>query len=94
MAHFEKELERREVYRGRIFTLTSHRVGLENGGESRRDIVNHHGGACVAALDEEGRVLLVRQYRFGVKEELLDILYGQPDWENEMKNLLSSKKAG
>lgn len=29
-----------------------------------------------------------------VKEELLDILYGQPDWENEMKNLLSSKKAG
>ena len=76
MAHFEKELERREVYRGRIFTLTSHRVGLENGGESRRDIVNHHGGACVAALDEEGRVLLVRQYRFGVKEELLELRKG------------------
>ena len=36
MAHFEKELERREVYRGRIFTLTSHRVGLENGGEIGR----------------------------------------------------------
>lgn len=77
MAHFEKELERREVYRGRIFTLTSHRVGLENGGESRRDIVNHHGGACVAALDEEGRVLLVRQYRFGVKEELLELPAGK-----------------
>ena len=77
MAHFEKELERQEVYRGCIFTLTSHRVGLENGGESRRDIVNHHGGACVAALDEEGRVLLVRQYRFGVKEELLELPAGK-----------------
>ena len=29
MAHFEKELERQEVYRGCIFTLTSHRVGLD-----------------------------------------------------------------
>ena len=29
MAHFEKELERRELYRGRIFTVTTHRVELE-----------------------------------------------------------------
>ena len=73
MAHFEKELERRELYRGRIFTVTTHRVELEDGGEGLRDVVNHSGGACVAALDEEGRVLLVRQYRFAAGRELLEL---------------------
>ena len=77
MAHFEKELEKDELYRGSIFTLTTHRVCLENGGESRRDVVNHHGGACVAALDQEGRILLVRQYRFAAGQELLELPAGK-----------------
>lgn len=77
MAHFEQELEQEELYRGSVFTLTTHRVGLEDGGESRRDVVNHHGGACVAALDGEGRLLLVRQYRFAVGQELLELPAGK-----------------
>lgn len=77
MAHFEKELERTELYRGQIFTLTAHRVRLEDGGESRRDVVNHHGGSCVAALDGEGRILLVRQYRFAAGRELLELPAGK-----------------
>ena len=77
MAHFEQELARKELYQGRIFTLTSHRVGLEDGGESQRDVVNHHGGACVAALDREGNLLLVRQYRFAVGRELLELPAGK-----------------
>lgn len=77
MAHFEQELERREVYRGSIFTLSQHKVKLEDGGESARDVVNHHGGACVAALDGDGNILLVRQYRFAVGQELLEIPAGK-----------------
>ena len=71
MAHFEKELDRREIYRGKIFTVTSHRV------ETARDVVNHHGGACVAAVDPEDRVLLVRQYRFAVGRELWELPAGK-----------------
>lgn len=77
MAHFEQELEKQEIYQGRIFTLTGHRVGLPDGGESFRDVVNHHGGACVAALDPDGKLLLVRQYRFAVKRELLELPAGK-----------------
>lgn len=77
MVHFERELEKREIYRGSIFTLTSHRVELPDGGETVRDVVNHHGGACVAALDGEGRLLLVRQYRCGAGQELLEIPAGK-----------------
>ena len=77
MAHFEKELDRREIYRGKIFTVTSHRVETEGGAETVRDVVNHHGGACVAAVDPEDRVLLVRQYRFAVGRELWELPAGK-----------------
>lgn len=77
MAHLERELERQEIYRGSIFTLTGHRVRLEDGGESRRDVINHHGGSCVAALDGEGNILLVRQYRFAAGQELLELPAGK-----------------
>ena len=59
MAHFEKELDRREIYRGKIFTVTSHRVETEGGAETARDVVNHHGGACVAAVPFDRAVEMV-----------------------------------
>lgn len=77
MAYIEKELEREEIYRGGIFTLTGHRIQLPDGGEGRRDVVNHHGGACVAALDPDGRLLLVQQYRFAAGRELLELPAGK-----------------
>lgn len=77
MAHFEKELAREELYRGTVFTITTHRVSLEDGAQSRRDVVNHNGGAAIAALDEEGRILLVRQYRFAAGRELLELPAGK-----------------
>jgi len=77
MPHFEKELEKQEVYKGRVFTLTTHRIELENGEEARRDVVNHNGGSCVAAVDEKGRILLVRQYRFAARRELLELPAGK-----------------
>ena len=92
MAHFEKELERRELYRGRIFTVTTHRVELEDGGEGLRDVVNHSGGACVAALDKEGRVLLVRQYRFAAGRELLELPAGKLDHGVEENVLLGAQR--
>lgn len=77
MAHYEKELHREELYQGKVFTVTTHQVALEDGTQSRRDVVNHNGGATVAALDEEGRILLVRQYRFAAARELLELPAGK-----------------
>lgn len=77
MAHLERDLSCEERYRGTIFTLTQHRVGLENGEETTRDIVNHHGGACIVALDPEGNLLLERQYRFAARQELWELPAGK-----------------
>lgn len=77
MAHNEKLLNQQEIYSGRVFRVTKDTVLLENGAEGIREIVHHHGGAAVVALDEHGRVILVRQYRHAIGREMWEIPAGK-----------------
>ncbi len=52
MAHFEKRLSSETKFEGRVITVTLDRVELENGGTSTREVVRHHGGAGIAALND------------------------------------------
>src|SRR5204863_877645 len=51
------------VYRGKIVDVYREWVVLPNGREAELEIVRHPGGAAAVALDVEGRVCLLRQYR-------------------------------
>ncbi|HUA90907.1 MAG TPA: NUDIX hydrolase [Steroidobacteraceae bacterium] len=51
-------------YKGRVVSLTTDEVVLPNGHRALLEVVHHPGGAAVAALDGEGRVCLLRQYRY------------------------------
>lgn len=52
-----------EIFRGRIITVRQDEVTLPNGGRATLDIVHHPGAAAVVAVDAEGAVVLLRQYR-------------------------------
>ena len=45
--HFEKTLESQTVYEGRVITVTRDTALLEDGTTALRDVVHHHGGACI-----------------------------------------------
>lgn len=77
MNHSEKQLTSRTVFEGRVFTVTLDRVQLENGAESTREVVHHHGGACIAALTESDEIYLVRQYRYALGQELWELPAGK-----------------
>ena len=51
------------VFEGRIFSVTSGLVRLENGEQAQRDVVAHPGGVAIVA-EEGGDLLFVRQFRF------------------------------
>ena len=51
-------------WQGKIFGAHTLDVRLADGTRGYREIVRHHGGAGVVALDVDGRVCLVRQYRW------------------------------
>lgn len=53
-----------EHFRGRVIRVTTDEVILPNGHRATLEVVHHPGGAAVVALDSEGRVCLLRQYRY------------------------------
>jgi 8-oxo-dGTP pyrophosphatase MutT (NUDIX family) len=51
-------------FRGRVVSVTTDEVRLPNGHHALLEIVHHPGGAAAAVVDDEGRVCLLRQYRY------------------------------
>ncbi|MBK7251055.1 MAG: NUDIX hydrolase [Gammaproteobacteria bacterium] len=56
-------LGERTVYQGRVITVKVETVRLPNGRDAALEIVHHPGGAAIAAIDAEGRICLLRQFR-------------------------------
>jgi 8-oxo-dGTP pyrophosphatase MutT (NUDIX family) len=78
------ELLKSEVlYEGRVITLARDTVAMPEGGDSVREVVHHIGAVCIAAVDEEGRVVLVRQYRHPVGGYLWELPAGLRDAHGE-----------
>jgi len=53
----------RNMFTGRVLRLNLERVRLPNGRVAELEIAHHPGGAAVVAIDEAGRVCLLRQFR-------------------------------
>ena len=66
MPHSEKLLQRETLGKNRVFTHERWQVQLENGRTAEREIIRHPGGVGIVAVDENGRLLMVRQYRSGM----------------------------
>jgi ADP-ribose pyrophosphatase len=61
----------RTVYDGKLFDVT-----VERWGEHDREIVEHPGAVAIVAVDDSGKVALVRQRREAVREHLLELPAG------------------
>lgn len=73
----ETVLESRRLFEGRILKLRVDKVRLEGGVEATREVVEHPGAVAVVAVDEQGQVVLVRQYRHPVGRPLDELPAGK-----------------
>ncbi|MDR2590893.1 MAG: NUDIX hydrolase [Oscillospiraceae bacterium] len=80
MKFFEKQLESKTVYEGIIVNIRRDIVELSNGKKSEREIVEHPGGVGIVAITDEQKVLLVRQFRYPMQEETLEIPAGKLEY--------------
>ena len=98
MKLFEKTLETKDIFNGKVIHVTHDKVELENGDTAMREVVAHPGGVCVAALTENDELLFVRQFRYPYKEVLLELPAGklekgQNPLENGKRELLEETGA-
>lgn len=71
------------VFAGRVISVRKDQVSMPGGTSSQRDVVVHPGAVGVVALDAQGRVLLVEQYRHPVGRRLVELPAGLLDVEGE-----------
>ena len=79
----EKQLAKKYVYNGKIINLRVDDAELPNGKTALREVVEHPGGVCVAALTDQDEILLVKQFRYPYMEEILEIPAGKRDSKEE-----------
>ena len=76
MKFFEKKLQGTTVYDGKILKLEVDKVELPDGTTSKRECVRHSGGAAVLCVID-GKVLLVKQFRYLYGKEIYEIPAGK-----------------
>jgi len=72
----ERTLESRQIYEGRRVSLRVDRVVLPGGRETTREIASYPDCVAIVAVDADGNVILVRQYRHAVGREMLELPAG------------------
>ncbi len=69
-------LKQRFHYRGRKFDFEVNRLRLPNRAEGDWECIRHPGGALAVPVTPEGKLVLLRQYRFAVRGRLLEFPAG------------------
>lgn len=73
----------KEVYRGRVLALRADEVEMPGGRVAVREIFEHPGAVAIAALDGDGRLAVIKQYRHAVRRRLLELPAGLLDVSGE-----------
>ncbi|MEV6912203.1 NUDIX hydrolase [Amycolatopsis sp. NPDC051071] len=73
----------RDIHIGRVVGLRVDEVVMPGGGTARREVVEHLGAVAVVALDAEGSVTLIHQYRHPIGRRLWELPAGLIDKAGE-----------
>lgn len=79
----EKKISSENVFRGRLLDVYRDRVQLPNGHESAREYIKHVGAACVVPVDDDGNVIIEKQFRYPFDSVLTEIPAGKLDSKQE-----------
>ncbi len=70
-------LRREKKYSGTIIDLTVDELEYSSGNRTKREIIEHPGGAVVVGLLDSGDILLIRQYRHPLGESIIELPAGK-----------------
>lgn len=73
----EEMVSQETVYNGIIVNVRRDKARLVDGRITNREVVEHPGGVAVFAIDEDNKVILVRQYRYPMGEVVLELPAGK-----------------
>ncbi len=80
-----KRIGRRLVHEGKVVTFYVDEMEIPGGRVVEWDYLSHKGAAAVIPVDDEGKILMVRQYRGAIDQYILEIPAGGKDPSEDME---------
>lgn len=74
-----RRLSTTRVYEGKVLSLDLDEVEEPGGVRATREVVRHRGSVAALAVHDDGRVVLIRQYRYPVDEAVWELPAGRLD---------------
>ena len=78
----ERTVQTKTVHKGTFLTFKRDEVLLPNGSNGIREWIKHPGAVCCIPILPDGKIALIKQYRYPVKKEMIEIPAGKLD-QNE-----------
>lgn len=72
-------IDHKEVYRGKIVALHVDTIRQQSGNSTVREVVLHPGGVTAIPVLDDGRILLIRQFRYPIGKFILELPAGKLD---------------
>jgi 8-oxo-dGDP phosphatase len=80
------------LHTGKIFALRRDRVRMPGGKDVTRDVVEHFGAVAVVAMDDDGNIPMVYQYRHAFGRRLWELPAGLLDVHGEAAHLTAARE--
>ena len=78
-----KRIDRTLIANGRVIDYYQDTMQMPDGSQVKWDLIDHDGAAAVVAVREDGKLLMVRQYRNPLERQTLEIPAGKLDTRDE-----------
>lgn len=73
----EKTISEKKGFEGKFVEVSTYEVELSTGRKAIREVVKHPGGVVVVAQKDENTILMVKQYRYPIKQVALELPAGR-----------------
>lgn len=78
-----KRIDRKLIYSGKVIDYYQDTMALPDGGTTLWDYIDHDGAAAIVAVRDDGKILMVRQYRNTAQRAMLEIPAGKKNDRSE-----------
>ena len=91
MEKYER-IGRELIHKGAIIDYYQDTIRIPNGNIAKWDYIRHKGAAAVVAVKEDGKILMVRQYRNALDRETLEIPAGGLNSVDEPTDIAAARE--
>jgi len=90
--HDFETVDSETIYVGNIFALRADQVRMPGGNVATREVVEHYGAVAILALDDDGNIVMVYQYRHPVGRRLWELPAGLLDLGGEPPHVTAARE--